>query len=310
MRFPYASARTNLHIIALYLQVFFFCYFRNRRFHDDIQHLHDSNYWRRKNLLGRGSTADVWLYTSVKSQQAIAVKQAKFYPSDLKNNYDIKALMNEINLLKSLSHDRIVKYVGCCFKNEDYIFSVCMEYMSGDSLSKLISQRGPLDYDRVRKYTRQILEGVDYLHRQRIIHRDIKGTNILLDQHNNIKLADFAISKQLESFFSTHGTYTVGFWAIKWMAPEIISGKEYGYNVDIWSIGCTVVEMLTCNPPWHELSHTLAFMRLSKGVFPTYELLENHDDINSFLECCFRIEPANRPSARELLLKSDFCKSR
>ena len=287
-----------------------FCYFRNNRFHDDIEHLHDLNYWRREYVLGRGDISDVFLYTSVKSQQAIAVKEVKFDPSDRMYANDMRALINEINLLKLLSHDRIVTYVGCYLDNDNYTASICMEYMSGGSLKQLIRKYGPLDYDRVRKYTRQILEGVDYLHKQRIIHRDIKGTNILLDGLNNIKLADFATSKQLESFSSTHGAHTASVGSFRWMAPEVISGKEYGFKVDIWSIGCIVVEMLTSRPPWDEFKEMHVLVKLHEGKPPTYKLLEQHNDIESFLRHCFQIEPANRPSARELLLKSDFCKSR
>ena len=105
------------------------------------------------------------------------------------------------------------------------------------SLYNVVKQSGPLNLRSAIKYTRQILEGVEYLHQHHIIQRVIKGLHILLDKLNNIKLADF------DTLTSTHGTKTSEVGTTKWMAPEIVTGREYGLNAYTWSVGCSVVEM-------------------------------------------------------------------
>ena len=218
----------------------------------------------------------------------------------------MEIMKNEITHLTDLSHDRIVKFLGSLMDNENCILSVCLEYTSGGSLFTLL-ERGPLDLRTTLQYTQQLLEGVKYLHAKLVIHRDIKGKNILLVDKNNIKLADFGISKQLETLSSTHGAQTTGIGTIKWMAPEIFSDeKEYGIKVDIWSVGCTVVEMLTTHPPWHDFSDMITMIKISQGEKPTYVLPDSGYDVEDILCQCFQSDPKKRPSAQDLLSANLF----
>ena len=219
----------------------------------------------------------------------------------------MRALTNEINQLKMLSHNRIVSYLGSHEDTQNCIMYVCLEYMLHGSLYNVIQQSGPLNLSITIKYTRQILEGVVYLHQQHIIHRDIRGKNILLDKLNNIKLADFGLSKNLETLTSTHGAEIAEVRTIKWMAPEIITGREYGLNVDIWSVGCTVVEMLTGHPPWYELINIRMIQQVCNGEYPTYDLKNLRSEVEEFLHLCFQVDPAKRSSAKNLLT-ANFCK--
>ena len=274
-----------------------------------MEHLLNPSYWKKGALLGRGAFSDVYLFTHIRTQHNVAVKQVKLDPCDKNVRKDMRALTNEINQLKMLSHDRIVSYFGSHEDNQNFIMYVCLEYMLNGSLYNVVQQSGPLNLYTTIKYTRQILEGVVYLHQQHIIHRDIKGQNILLDQLNNIKLADFGLSKYLETLTSTHGARTAEVGTTKWMAPEIVTGREYGLNADIWSVGCTVVEMLTGYPPWPKLSNNVTVIKVSRGEYPIYDLgLANQCcEAEEFLRQCFQMDPSKRSSAK-ILLTANFCK--
>ena len=273
----------------------------------DLKHLHNLKYWKRGRLLGRGSFAEVRLYTHTGTQLVIAVKEVKFDPSDTSSIAHMEALTNEINHLTNLSHNRIVTFLGSLTDNEEYILSVCLEFTPGGSLFTLLKKDGKLNLRTTIQYTRQILEGVSYLHQQRVIHRDIKGKNILIKNFNNIKLADFGISKQIETLSQTHGANTSKIGTIQWMAPEVITGKEYGLKVDLWSVGCTVVEMLTTHPPWNELVDTIIIKNVCDGLYPIYSLPDIRHEVKDFLHQCFQKNPARRPSAEELL-RANLCK--
>ena len=262
--------------------------------------MHNPKYWKKGRVLGRGSFAEVRLYTHIEAKLNIAVKQVTFDPSDIFTNSHLDSLTNEINHLTKLSHNRIVTFLGSLKDNEEYTISVCLEYTPGGSLFTLLQSGGPLNLRTTIQYTRQILEGVAYLHEQRVIHRDIKGKNILIVNINNVKLADFGISKQIETLSQTHGAYSSKAGTIQWMAPEVIMDKEYGLKVDLWSVGCTVVEMLTTRPPWDKLKEIIIIKNVFDGQFPIYSLPDVRHEVEEFLNQCFQKDPARRPSAEEL----------
>ena len=266
-----------------------------------MEHLLNSNYWEEGDLLGRGSFGDVYLYTYVKTNHKIAAKQVKFNNNDKNFSNDMKQITNEIDKLRVLSHERIITYLGSHRDDKKFIMYVCLEYMSNGSLYQIV----PLNLCTTIKYTRQILEGVVYLHQQGIIHRDIKGSNILIDEHNNIKLADFGIARQLKSLQSTQGTAGVG--TNKWMAPEMMKGEKYGLKVDIWSIGCIVVEMLTGHPPWKDLNEYMTISKVCSGEYPIYDLQDLRFEVEEFLHQCLQVDPKKRSSAADLLT-ANLCK--
>ncbi|XP_035879592.1 mitogen-activated protein kinase kinase kinase 2 isoform X3 [Phyllostomus discolor] len=171
---------------------------------------------------------------------------------------------------------------------------------SKGSIKDQLKAYGALTENVTRKYTRQILEGVHYLHSNMIVHRDIKGANILRDSTGNVKLGDFGASKRLQSIcLSGTGMKSVT-GTPYWMSPEVISGEGYGRKADIWSVGCTVVEMLTEKPPWAEYEAMAAIFKIATQ--PTNPKLPSHvsDYTRDFLKRIF-IEAKVRPSAEELL---------
>ena len=289
----------------LFILQYFHCLFRKNIPLTDVKQLLNSQLWKRKHLIGRGRFCNTILYCHNETKCNIAVKEVNFSTEKMTIISDMDALENEISSYEKLLHDRIVKVLGSCKDYENGMLYICLEYMQGGSLYTDLQIKGPLNINSVIKYVYHILEGIAYLHEQHIIHRDVRGKNLLLDQNFNIKLADIGISKQLETLSSTHGS-TATDVAIKWTAPEIVIGKYFDNKVDIWSVGCTVVEMLTTQPPWNELSDTEARLEISKGNRPIYTLPPFCDEIENFLLQCFQFDPTKRLSAEELLKNNLF----
>ncbi|KFV57779.1 Mitogen-activated protein kinase kinase kinase 3, partial [Tyto alba] len=201
--------------------------------------------WRLGKLLGRGAFGEVYLCYDADTGRELSVKQVPFDPDSQETSKEVNALECEIQLLKTLRHDRIVQYYGCLRDPEEKKLSIFVEYMPGGSIKDQLKAYGALTENVTRKYTRQILQGVFYLHSNMIVHRDIKGANILRDSAGNVKLGDFGASKRIQTIcMSGTGIKSVT-GTPYWMSPEVISGEGYGRKADVWSVACTVVEMLT-----------------------------------------------------------------
>lgn len=159
-----------------------------------------------------------------------------------------------------------------------------MEYVPGGSVAALLNNYGAFEEALVRNFCRQILTGLNYLHEREIIHRDIKGANILVDNKGGIKISDFGISKKVENSelrlclrwswlmvdlmtgMKANRPSLQG--SVFWMAPEIVKQTSYTSKADIWSVGCLVVEMLTGTHPWADLTQMQAIFRVSVGLRP------------------------------------------
>ncbi|XP_026535632.1 mitogen-activated protein kinase kinase kinase 3 isoform X2 [Notechis scutatus] len=256
--------------------------------------------WRRGKLLGQGAFGRVYLCYDVDTGRELAAKQVQFDPDSPETSKEVSALECEIQLLKNLQHERIVQYYGCLRDRAEKTLSIFMEYMPGGSVKDQLKAYGALTENVTRKYTRQILEGVCYLHSNMIVHRDIKGANILRDSVGNVKLGDFGASKRLQTIcMSGTGIRSVT-GTPYWMSPEVISGEGYGRKADIWSLACTVVEMLTEKPPWAEYEAMAAIFKIATQ--PTNPQLPTHisEPCRDFLRQIF-VEARKRPSAEELL---------
>uniref|UniRef100_A0A3Q3W7D4 Uncharacterized protein n=1 Tax=Mola mola TaxID=94237 RepID=A0A3Q3W7D4_MOLML len=251
--------------------------------------------WRLGKLLGQGAFGRVFLCYDADTGRELAVKQVQFDPESPETSKEVSALECEIQLLKNLCHERIVQYYGCLRDTMERTLSIFMEHMP-------LPPPPPLTLTEkvTRRYTRQILEGVSYLHSNMIVHRDIKGANILRDSVGNVKLGDFGASRRLQTIcLSGTGIMSVT-GTPYWMSPEVISGEGYGRKADIWSVGCTVVEMLTQRPPWAEFEAMAAIFKIATQ--PTNPVLPAHvsDHCREFLKRIF-VETKQRPSADELL---------
>ncbi|KAI3459365.1 hypothetical protein Pfo_016028 [Paulownia fortunei] len=257
--------------------------------------------WRKGELIGCGAFGRVYMGMNLDSGELLAVKEVAISTNSAskKTQEYIRELEKEVNLLKNLSHPNIVRYLGTA-REEDSL-NILLEFVPGGSISSLLGKFGSFPESVIRMYTKQLLIGLEYLHENKIMHRDIKGANILVDNKACIKLADFGASKKVEALATVTGAKSMK-GTPYWMAPEVIVQSGHSYSADIWSVGCTVIEMATGKAPWSQQYQEVAalfYIGTTKSHPPIPEHLST--EAKDFLLKCLQKEPDLRPTASELL---------
>lgn len=276
--------------------------------------------WLKGARIGSGSFGTVYLGMNAITGGIMAVKQVELHPlveqeepanpiqadrnepkKDKNDNAKVQrklveALQHEMMLLKELHHENIVTYLGS--SSDDNYLNIFLEYVPGGSLNTMLTNYGPFEEPLIRNFTRQILIGLSYLHSKNIIHRDIKGANILIDVNGEVKISDFGISKKLTAANMDKRASLQG--SVYWMAPEIVKQIATTEKADIWSVGCLVVEMFTGKHPFPNFSQMQAIFKI--GTHNTPEIPKwCTDDAKDFLQKTFILDYKKRPSATELL---------
>eukprot|EP00554_Chaetoceros_debilis_P010553 CAMPEP_0194110192 /NCGR_PEP_ID=MMETSP0150-20130528/9499_1 /TAXON_ID=122233 /ORGANISM="Chaetoceros debilis, Strain MM31A-1" /LENGTH=811 /DNA_ID=CAMNT_0038799313 /DNA_START=222 /DNA_END=2654 /DNA_ORIENTATION=+ len=290
--------------------------------------------WTMGTRIGEGSFGVVHVGMNNVTGKLMAVKKMRIPSGSGSSSYDLlEDLRREINLMKSFTHPNIVRYLGCEIHKSKGIIHIFQEWIPGGSVTSLLQKFGSFPLAVIRCYLFQILKGLDYLHSNCIIHRDIKGGNILVNDDGVVKLADFGASKRVR--VSTNGTLISADDVMEkmtmrgtpyFMAPEVFQ-ENYGTKADIWSCACVAHQMCTSNPPWKGLglkSATSLYLHIMKhngppplncnmstGADAIIEgKIEKDGNINNLLlnllEQCFIIDPIERPSARLLLTHAFF----
>ncbi|KAH8830757.1 hypothetical protein DL96DRAFT_1594203 [Flagelloscypha sp. PMI_526] len=241
--------------------------------------------------LGKGAFGQVYRALNWSTGETVAVKEIEL--SNIPKS-ELGDIMSEIDLLKNLNHPNIVKYKGYA-KTPQYLY-IILEFCENGSLYAISKRFGKFPETLVAVYISQVLEGLVYLHDQGVIHRDIKGANILTNKDGTVKLADFGVASTAAA--SVNDGAVVG--SPYWMAPEVIEQSGATTASDIWSVGCVVIELLEGKPPYANLSPMPALWRIVQDDCPP--LPESASPIvKDFLMHCFQKDCNLRISAKKLL---------
>ncbi|KAH0453930.1 hypothetical protein IEQ34_018254 [Dendrobium chrysotoxum] len=248
--------------------------------------------WVRGPAIGRGSTATVFLATSSTSGDLFAVKSAEFSRSAL--------LQREQSILSALSSPSIISSFGFDVAPRDggaLFYNLFLEYAPGGSLADHIKYSGNgLDEPAIRYKTRDILTGLAYLHGQGVAHCDVKPGNVLLVSGERAKIGDLGCARWVAAGeLEVRGTPM-------YMAPEAARGEEQGMSADVWSLGCTVIEMFTGRAPWPEIDDVVAAIHRIGFSGDVPEIPDwVSEEARDFLDKCLRNDPGERWTAEELL---------
>lgn len=282
--------------------------------------------WMKGSLIGEGSFGSVFLALHSITGELMAVKQVEI-PSatkgtelDQRKNSMVTALKHEIELLQGLHHPNIVQYLGTA--TDDQYLNIFLEYVPGGSIATMLKQYNTFQEPLVKNFVRQILTGLSYLHSCDIIHRDIKGANILVDNKGGVKISDFGISKRVEastllgsraggsgsgsgsasaSGASGHLHRPSLQGSVYWMAPEVVRQTAHTKKADIWSLGCLVVEMLSGAHPFPDCSQLQAIFAIGSNQARPPAPEHVSQEAKNFLDMTFQADYEQRPSADELL---------
>ncbi|XP_047205917.1 TRAF2 and NCK interacting kinase b isoform X13 [Girardinichthys multiradiatus] len=255
-------------------------------------------------LVGNGTYGQVYKGRHVKTGQLAAIKVMDVTGDE---EEEIKA---EINMLKKYSHHRnIATYYGAFIKKnppgmDDQLWLV-MEFCGAGSVTDLIknTKGNSLKEEWIAYICREILRGLTHLHQHKVIHRDIKGQNVLLTENAEVKLVDFGVSAQLDRTVGRRNTF-IG--TPYWMAPEVIACDEnpdatYDFKSDLWSLGITAIEMAEGAPPLCDMHPMRALFLIPRNPAPRLKSKKWSKKFQSFIDSCLVKSHSQRPSTEQLL---------
>ena len=255
--------------------------------------------WQRGNQIGAGVFGKVYQAMNLTTGELLAVKTLKLSEDRISLEKDLVNIKRELYILRYMDHPNIIKYFQTDFVEESGSIDILMEYIPSGSLNTLIVKYREFSEAVIRNYTKQLLTGLEYLHGQGIVHRDLKSANILISEDGVLKLSDFGCSRK----FDTENSWSESFKGSPyWMAPEVARREKHSYAADIWSVGCLVIEMASGRPPWSNYSNqSKAILKLLTEPGRIPDVPKVSGELRDFIAKCLERDPLCRPSATELL---------
>ncbi|KAH9252934.1 hypothetical protein BASA81_009090 [Batrachochytrium salamandrivorans] len=266
------------------------------------------------NVVGEGSFAKVYHGVDIASGMSIAVKQFILREDEdgdtTQSIRHAQEMEGEIAILKAHSHPNLVRYMGT--KRETSKLSIILEFCTMGSIAKMLQEFTKFPERLIRIYTKQMNEGLRYLHSKNVVHRDIKGSNVLVSQNRDeciVKLSDFGCSKRInKSAVMSDKTIAANkrlTGTVLWMAPEAArSDPNCGFASDVWSMGATVIEMATGKTPWAEEKfdqELVALFKIGTTTMPPQFPSSLSPIAHSFLRACMDVDPTKRHSTGRLV---------
>eukprot|EP00245_Coleochaete_scutata_P014510 TRINITY_DN620_c0_g2_i1.p1 TRINITY_DN620_c0_g2~~TRINITY_DN620_c0_g2_i1.p1 ORF type:complete len:428 (+),score=55.92 TRINITY_DN620_c0_g2_i1:122-1405(+) len=249
--------------------------------------------YRKLAKIGDGATSTVFKGLRLDTKEFIAIKQVRAKSTEWEQ---------EVAVFKKLSHPNIVRYLGT--HRDGVALNILLEYAPGGSVAAQVKKVGCLPEEMVRRFTKDMLQGLEFVHSNGIMHRDIKAANLLLDDKGGVKLADFGASK-IYRLGKPNETASADFMSLKgtlcWMAPEVVKMTGYGRKADIWSVGITVWEMLCGRPPFDFPNQPNAVWRLGSMDRAPEVPYNMSQDARDFITICLTMTPSERPNVKYLL---------
>jgi len=266
--------------------------------------------WTKSSVLGTGAYSTCYQARDVQTGTLMAAKQITFLRNSEEEQERVEQLIREeVLLISKLQHPHVVRMYGAI--QEGAHINLFVEWMPGGSLASLLDKHGVFTEPVLLRYLHQILLGLDYLHSNGILHRDLKGANVLVDTSgHHLRIADFGAAARMMSKSTVPGEFQGQLQGtIAFMAPEVLRGDNYGRTCDIWSLGCLIIEMATGKPPWgaSDVSNHLALIfRIACAHEPPSVPDSLSPALKDLALRCLELDPSMRPSARELLLHPVF----
>ncbi|KAK9385221.1 kinase-like domain-containing protein [Lipomyces mesembrius] len=252
--------------------------------------------YRRDEIIGRGNFGVVYKGYNHVEKKVVAIKVLNLDTAE----DEVKDVRHEIALLSELKQgdaQNIVRYHGSHLVGSR--LWIIMDYCAGGSVRTLQLAMGKIEERFTQVIVRESLVALSYIHKAGIIHRDIKAANILIKNDGGVQLCDFGVAAQISAKHPKRSTI-VG--TPYWMAPEVITeGATYNYKADIWSLGITIYEMATGQPPYADQDGMRVMFLIPRSKPPRLEGAQYTQSLKEFLSLCLNERPEERPNADELL---------